>query len=408
MSNNLAFYIITTNYHQSQNIYKIGIHTGNPYDLITRYITYFPDVIITYFQYTDKAKKVESDLKEKLSKCRITNIKGNLSEWIVIDYKKLYSIVNSKINSNENIIIDNTYVSKTFNKYVKKYVLDKNVFKASKKYNVKVNKINIKQLIAIDLSKYKIYELTKKQSENKLSETEKIVMSKHIFVENFGIINYTNENEFTEFYKKYAGKETIIKRFERIFSYGNHKQNDFENNFENSFEDNFEEDIEEDIEIENLHFLDDDNDESNNCFDDKEKERDKIIIDMLNIIIGKKKTNYKCIDYILSEQEYKFAILSVVEKSIFFSNEQKNRVLFGKSKGESRKTNEFNIKNYIGTIKTIFEDYGILFKRGSRRRINGIPVYNYYLSVNKQIKDIVDFKYGYVNNVKEFPNLFYR
>ncbi|AEQ60147.1 T5orf172 domain-containing protein [Acanthamoeba castellanii mamavirus] len=85
MSNNLAFYIITTNYHQSQNIYKIGIHTGNPYDLITRYITYFPDVIITYFQYTDKAKKVESDLKEKLSKCRITNIKGNLSEWIVID-----------------------------------------------------------------------------------------------------------------------------------------------------------------------------------------------------------------------------------------------------------------------------------------------------------------------------------
>ena len=86
-----AFYVISTVKKTKKNIFKIGIHTGDIYSLLSRYITYFPNPIIHYFQYLDKeADEVEDKLKLKFYDNRIDNLHGNKSEWVNLNYNILH------------------------------------------------------------------------------------------------------------------------------------------------------------------------------------------------------------------------------------------------------------------------------------------------------------------------------
>lgn len=62
-----AFYILSTMNKAKKNIYKIGVHTGDIYSLLSRYLTYILDPIIYYFQYLDKeSDNVEDILKRQM------------------------------------------------------------------------------------------------------------------------------------------------------------------------------------------------------------------------------------------------------------------------------------------------------------------------------------------------------
>ncbi|AEQ60155.1 hypothetical protein [Acanthamoeba polyphaga mimivirus] len=93
---------------------------------------------------------------------------------------------------------------------------------------------------------------------------------------------------------------------------------------------------------------------------------------------------------------------------MYFADETKFRPLFNKNKGKFKEVNEFNFEHYFKTIKAILQSYGIDYCRGNRKRVNGRREFEYSLSVNKQIRDIVDFKYGLSDTVDDFPNLFHK
>ncbi|AKI80651.1 DEAD-like helicase [Acanthamoeba polyphaga mimivirus] len=404
-----------------------------PTSLDTPYYTY--EDVIGYFKHYENinGRKILENVEYKKQvidgEIKLKRVKATIS---LFDHIQIYNEV-EQLNKNHNIFIT------VLNKLIQRggHTLDFNI--VNKPEPVVVGTKHERVLANIDETKFNISELKNKQSKNLLTNVEKLVLEKHFFMKKFGITDSTNKEEFMEFYKKYAGKEALMERFQRIFSYKKDTTNkiikdheievnfiedlgelDYEINKEQNnmpydcdSEEDFEIDIEDDIKIENINFIEDneiDNikEKLDNYVDAKEKARDKIIIDMLNIIIGKEKDNYECFNYILSEQEYKSAILNIAEKSIYFTDEQKNRILFGKTKGKLREINEFNVKNYMNTIQCTLKDYGIVFKRLPKRRQKGKFIHDYSLSVNEQIKDIVDFKYGLNDNVKEFPNLFHK
>lgn len=105
-SNRKAFYVISTKKKSKRNVFKIGMHTGDIYGLLSRYVTYFPNPIIYYFQYLDNACYVESKLKRKFYNERIDNLFGNKSEWVNVKYNRLYKYIKQYCPSDEDIIID--------------------------------------------------------------------------------------------------------------------------------------------------------------------------------------------------------------------------------------------------------------------------------------------------------------
>ncbi len=70
----------------------------------------------------------------------------------------------------------------------------------------------------------------------------------------------------------------------------------------------------------------------------------------------------------------------------------------------NNKTNKY----YISTLQSILLSCGIILKRGDRIRIGKKREYQYLLSVDKQIKNIIQFKYGEISNIgiKKYNNLF--
>ncbi|AAV50284.1 hypothetical protein [Acanthamoeba castellanii mimivirus] len=370
----IAFYVITTNYHHNKKTYKIGIHTGTLEDLISRYMTYFPDLIVKYFQYTVIAREVETNLKKNLRKHRVVNIKGGRSEWINMEYEKLYAHIKCEINSDKNIIINDVTNMELVNKYTKELLINKlsrTIYQTI--FDIEICKPEL--LAGIDESKYNLDELLTKQT---LSETKSLALKKMLFMKTFGITDSSHQEEFIEFYNEYASKIVIIRRFERFFSYDK-QYNEIDYNL-------------------------------NHHNDGKDKLRDKIILEFINFILGKNKTNYKSdsLSYILSQDEHNTAVLTVAEQSMYFANEDKFRPLFNKNKGKFKEINEFNFKHYFETVQAILRSYGIDYCRGKRKRINGGREFEYSLSVNKQIRDIIDFKYGLSDSVNDFPNLFHK
>ncbi|QTF48899.1 hypothetical protein qu_978 [Acanthamoeba polyphaga mimivirus] len=369
----IAFYVITTNYHHNKKTYKIGIHTGTLEDLISRYMTYFPDLIVKYFQYTVIAREVETNLKKNLRKHRVVNVKGGRSEWINMEYEKLYAHIKCEINSDKNIIMNDITNMELVNKYINEIMVNKlsrTIYQTI--FDIEICKPEL--LAGIDESKFNFTELLAKQT---LSETKSLVLNKMMFMKTFGITDSSDQKEFIRFYNEYVGKKVVIRRFERFFSYDK-KYNEIDYNL-------------------------------NHHNDGKDKFRDKIILEFINFILGKNKSNYKSnnLSYTLTQDEHNTAVLSVAEQSIYFTDETKFRPLFNKNKNKFKEVNEFNFEHCFKTIQAILKSYGIDYCRGKRVQKDGIREFEYSLSINKQIKDIVDFKYGLTDSVEEFPNLFH-
>ena len=65
-----------------------------------------------------------------------------------------------------------------------------------------------------------------------------------------------------------------------------------------------------------------------------------------------------------------------------------------------------NQLHYVKTIQSILGLYGICLKSGDRCQKNGIRSYSYSLSVDEQIKNIVEFKYGEAIEINFYKGLF--
>ena len=224
-------------------------------------------------------------------------------------------------------------------------------------------------IVALDETKYDIKELLTKQTKNQLTAIEKMVLHKIFFMKTFGVKNSNNKAEFAKFYKKYHNKQVDAKRFERFFG----------------FKDNIN--------------IDDYNDGKDNA-------RHKIITDMLNRLRGQNKQSYRLAqfkDKILQEDHYKAAVKDIMENSLYFANEEKNRALFFKSKCTTKTS---NILHCIHTIQTLLASYSIKLKRVKRKQINKKVSFEYSLSIKKQIKDIVQCKYKETDTVTDFPTIF--
>ena len=106
MLDSTAFYIISTPDKAAHNKYKIGSHTGSINKLIKRYATYYPDVVLHYFQYLENAYKIEGLLKNKLYDYRITNVRGRKSELVIMPLEILKNEIDNILENYDNIIVD--------------------------------------------------------------------------------------------------------------------------------------------------------------------------------------------------------------------------------------------------------------------------------------------------------------
>lgn len=81
-------YILTAPCRKGQ--YKIGIHTGNKADLISRYATYLYDPRVLLLVAIENAKAKESLLHKKLEKYVIYHRhSGRKSEWFKCSYREV-------------------------------------------------------------------------------------------------------------------------------------------------------------------------------------------------------------------------------------------------------------------------------------------------------------------------------
>ena len=191
----------------------------------------------------------------------------------------------------------------------------------------------------------------------------------------FGIKNSKCKSEFKKFFKKYHNKEIGLRRFEKIFCYKA---------------------IYDENEIDNFN-------------DGKDKVRHKIIFDFVKRIIGGTENSYdsnELVDIIIDNDQYNKAIKDIAKNSIYFKNEEKNRALFFKTKGKYKPINDKNQMYYIKTIQSLLSLYCINLGIHKRIRKNKELMYTYLLSVDKQIKNIVEYKHNEINTVNKFKNLF--
>lgn len=318
-------------------------------------LMYTYDDVLNYFRYYEElnGKKILQDVEYKKEvvegEVMMKRIKTNIS---LFDHISIYNEV-EQLNKHSQIFI--TVLNKLIQRagYELKLNLDKKTIKSSVK-------IPIENILAdINEKKYNVNILIEKQSKNKLDSHEKLVLKKIFFMKTFGLTNSKNKKSFINFYKKYNGKENIVKRYEKIFGYKM---------------------IYDEQDIDNFN-------------DGKDKSRHIIIFDIINRLINKNKKKYtsdELIDIVIPHDQYIQAINDITKNSIYFKNEDKNRALFFKSKNINTKKNNIY---YMKTIQSILILYGINFKIHKRIRINNKLQYEYCLSVDEQIKNIIDFKY---------------
>ncbi len=237
--------------------------------------------------------------------------------------------------------------------------------KSKKQKEIGPKELEIEQLITIDLSKYKIPELIQKQSSNKLNEIEKLVLKKHFFMKDLGLNSKIKDKKLRELLNEYLDDRTAIRRYEILFGY--HKE------------------IKKD-----------------NIFNEKEKAKIAIIIDLVNRLIGKKYTkltdnifkNGSKQHIIIENKQYNKAISDIIDNSIYFKDEEKNRALFYSRPGRFKPATDKESRiAYAKRIQNLLNSYNINLKSFERKSKNGKRGFTYSLCVDEQIRDIVRNKY---------------
>lgn len=348
------------------------------YDSIsTNSLIYTFDDVLSHFRYYEdiNGKKMMHNIEyQKVVKdgeIKLTRVTKDIS---LFDKIMLYNEV-EQLNKHQTTFM--TVLNKLIQRggHELKFMMITKKIKKQKK-DGENDKITIKdKLIEIDLTKYDIKALLKKQSKSQLDETEKMVLKKYFFLKVFGVSNASDKKEFKIFVNEYFGKEISVYRYEKLFCY---KTKDTDTEY-----DNFN--------------------------DGKEKVRHKIIFDLVNRLIGKEYDKYNAEelnDIVIDNVQYEKAIDDIAKNSLYFVNEKKNRPLFFKKKGNYATINKNNKQYYVKTVMALLESYNIFLRRGKRKRVKGNLEYEYSLSVDEQIKNIIEYKHGEANKVKGYPTIF--
>jgi hypothetical protein len=330
------------------------------YDGITKTnsLIYTFDDVLSYCRYYEEinGKKIIQDaqFEEIITDDQVQLVRKN-SPISLFDFINIYNEV-EQLNKHPNIFITilNSLIQKAGHEL--KFDISEPEIQSSKS--------DIKdKLISINEKEFNLSELMIKQSKNQLNENEKLALKKIFFIKTFGITDSSHTEEMTEFIDKYFGKESLIKKFEKFFGYS-------------SMIDQY---------LDSLSGA-------------KEKVRHIIINDFIDRFGG--------FDITMTHTEYNSAISDITTNSMYFKNEANNRSLFFKAKGNFKAINSTNHVYYVRTIQMILSSYGIVLKQGKQIRIGTKRVYEYSLSVDKQIKDIVDYKHGKIKRVPDYPHIF--
>ena len=99
-------YIISNPIQADENLYKIGRHTGGMKQLINRYTTAIPNLVVYFSHQVPKgsAKCVESLILEKL--CRYRLMENARTEWFHVDLGIIISTILTVIANKTIVIMD--------------------------------------------------------------------------------------------------------------------------------------------------------------------------------------------------------------------------------------------------------------------------------------------------------------
>jgi hypothetical protein len=334
---------------------------------------YTYDGVLSYFRYYESInnKKIIEDVEYEKQiiggEVKLVRTKKDIS---LFDHISVYNEV-EQLNKHPKIFL--TILNKLIQRAGHELII-KMGSKAKREKN-KSKKL-VDKLAEIDETKYDLQKLLDKQSKNKLDVKEKLALKKIFFNKIFGI-KYTkgNEEDFKNFYEEFANKESVFRR----------------------------------IEIMDGHKVIYDGYDFDNFNEGKNKAAFVIVFDMINRLLEQNKKKYvsnDLIDIIIDNDQYVRAIKDIAKDSIYFKNEEKNRALFFKSKGKFKLPDEKNQIYYTRVIQSLLDRYGIILVANGQKRINGTRKYTYLLSVDKQIKNIIDFKYGNTNKINIYKKIF--
>lgn len=331
------------------------------------------DDMLNYFRHFEElnGKKV---LQEVTHETEIVNgeitIKRKKTDISLFDYINIFNEV-EQFNKQRNIFMT------VFNKLVQRAGHELK-FMTTKSQKTESSETYIDQISALDETKYHLATLLKKQAKNDLDSTEKIALAKIFFKKTFGITKTDDKGQFSTFFSQYQYETFKFKRFETLLGYHKYRNDN----------------------------------ELDTYGDAKEKARQKIMIDLLNLILDKNRKTYtleQLSKITFNSKQYNDIIDNIIEHSLYFANENKNRALFFKAKGSSyvkAKTKQSR-RYYISTIQAILSKYYINLKRGKQKKKNGKCTFEYSLSVDKEIQSIVKFKHdGEEYDNKDFSSLF--
>jgi hypothetical protein len=347
------------------------LYTG-PTNIDSSIYTY--DDVLSYFRHyeTMNGKKIiQNIIYEEIIKGDTIKLKRKTTEISLYDNICIHNEV-EQLNKHRNIFM--TVLNKSIQ--VAGHKLKFDITQTPKKSKNKEKQISLKEkIISVDESEYDIKTLIKKQSKNDLDETEKLALKKLFLIKTFGITNTNEQSSVNSFLNDFFKKELQFKRFEDFFGYK---------------------------ELSDI-------DDYDNLSIAKKKLRSQIVVDILNRFLSKNKKKYTS-DYLtdveIDGEQYAKAMIDIADNSLYFKNEGENRSLFFKSKGKFGKICEKNKQYYANTIQTLLELFSIKLMRGKCYRKKDKLVYKYSLSVDENIKKIVDFKYDIVDEIDIYTNIF--
>lgn len=354
-----SMYIISTQSKANKNKYKVGIHSKSINELLSRYRTSLLNPILYYYFDLDKSAAVERSLKVNLLQFRLFNNNDRLSEWFNMELDNLIWFVHNEIDK-VNIEAASAAIDNKTDDKVEKNTLSRKDAKAKM----------FEELAELKLSKFDIPELITKQARSELDATEKLALKKYYFMKTLGLFDDTNNRMMFGYLEQFLDKEYMIYRYELLFGYK----------------------------------------ELNDVTNTKEKVRLEIVINLVRLLTNKKHVLPLKVKHVnevkLNNEQYNTAMRRIYKHSLYFNDEAKYRaLLYGKkgikyNYGSKTAVNPWSDakfkKRITATIQSVLDSYNIKLRRNNndRKQSNKKRGYGYILSIDKQIKDIIDNKYA--------------
>jgi len=327
--------------------------------------------VLSYFRYYESMngkKIIRSASYEEITEDDVIRLKKKSSEISLYDIISIHNEVEQLNKNSESFLTVLNMLIQVSGHKLKLDITDK------PKKPSKVDTLSLKdRVIEINEREYNLKPLLDKQSKNSLSGDEKIAIRKYFMIKTFGITDTSDREVLKDFFTKFYDKELRFKRFVDFFGYGRF----------------------------------DDTDDYDNLTVSKKKLRNKLVVDILNRFLGKKRKRYdNLVNRIIDGNQYGKALKDISKNSLYFKKESNNRSLFFKSKGKSGPLSGKTRQFYSNTIQNMLGLFGIELKRGKRVKIGKKLQFMYSLSVDKQIKKIADFKYGKKDDIDIYSELF--